>query len=230
MRWQSYENSWKLPKVSNNNTYTETARRVCRRAVVVPSRLLFESLNGFCVLDNLDVVGLGCTAWYELEVGILAEVLELLAWCPADVDFLDVGSGEVLCGDGSFAGQFNVEGSEVAQPYLVACKQLLTHTSHCIGQDTFYGTFREGAVVVCNVLTEIIKTEHFVNLRSAIGLGLGNVGLLSSGLCAHNCNTVVNHSGTDPLPNPCLRREWGLALLCGAAMTFSLCSKVSSRP
>lgn len=34
----------------------------------------------------------------------------------------------------------------------------------------------------------------------------------------------------DPLPNPCLRREWGLALLCGAAMTFSLCSKVSSRP
>ena len=34
----------------------------------------------------------------------------------------------------------------------------------------------------------------------------------------------------DPLPNPCLRREWGPALLCGAAMTFSLCSKVSSRP
>ena len=154
---------------------------------------LFKSLNSVLVADYLDGIALSLAAGNELEGGFAAEVLELLARCPADVDALDVVGGEVVGGLGSLGGEFYMEVSEVAQLHLVACEELFLQTGDGVGQDALDGTLGEGRVVVCDVLTELVEAEDFVNLRGSIGLGLGNVSLLRSGLGAHNAKRVVNH-------------------------------------
>jgi hypothetical protein len=55
------------------------------------------------------------------------------------------------------------------------------------------GALREGRVVVGDVLAEIVEREFLVNLRRAVGLGLGDVLFLRAGLCADDHDTVVNH-------------------------------------
>ena len=84
--------------------------------------------------------------------------------------------------------EFYMEVAKFAQTHLVAAEQLFADAGHGIGQDALHGALREGTVVVCDVLTEVVKAEAFVHLCSSIGLRLGDVSLLSSGLCSHDCD------------------------------------------
>ena len=154
---------------------------------------LFKSLNSVLVADYLDGIALSLAAGNELEGGFAAEVLELLARCPADVDALDVVGGEVVGGLRASGGKFYMEVAEVAQLHLVAGKHHLAQTCHSIGQDALDCTLGEWRVVVGDVLTELVETEYFVNLSGSVGLRLSDVGLLRSRLGAHNANRVVNH-------------------------------------
>ena len=47
--------------------------------------------------------------------------------------------------------------------------------------------------MVGHVLAKLVEVEVVVNLCGSVGLGLRDVGLLRSGLGAHNHNAVVNH-------------------------------------
>ena len=158
------------------------------------ARDLLKSLNSVLVADYLDGVGLRLARWNELEGGFAAQVLELLTGRPADVHGLDVCGGEVVSRLGGVAAELVVEGAERAEVDAVAGKQLLAKASHRVGQDALDGTLREGRVVVGDVLTELVERQLLVNLRCAIGLGVGDVGLLGARLAAGNVDTVVNHS------------------------------------
>ena len=171
------------------------------------ARDLLETMNCVGVLDNLDGVGLLAALGNEVELGLVAKILESFARTPSRIHFLDVCSGEIFGGDSAFSLEFDVEVAQVTEFHLVASEELLANTCHGIGQDALDTTLGEGAVVVGDVLTEIIEREDFVNLSGSVGLGLGDVGFQGSGLRAHNCDTVINHSCKDPLPNPCLHRE-----------------------
>ena len=155
--------------------------------------LLLQPLNRFLVADDFDGVGLSCATWDELEGGVAAEVLEALAHRPAGVDLKDVVGGELLGGDGSLGLEFDVEASEVAEANGVACEKLLAEAVHRVGQNALHGTLGEGRVVVGDVLAEVVEGEAFVNLRGAVGLRLGDLRLLRSGLSAHDANGIVNH-------------------------------------
>ena len=156
-------------------------------------RGLFEPLNRFLIPDYLDGVGLSLAGRYEVELGFGTEVLELQTGRPAHVDFLNLLRVELVGGVGTFGGKFYVEAAEVAQHDLVSGEHHLAKTSDGIGQNTLHGTLGEGAVVVGNVLAESVEVENLMNLGGSVGLGLGDVGLLCSGLSAHNHNGIVNH-------------------------------------
>ena len=130
----------------------------------------------------------------QLELSVFAEVLKALTGTPADVYGLDVCGGEVVSRLGGVAAELVVEGAERAEVDAVAGKQLLAKASHRVGQDALDGTLREGRVVLGDVLTELVERQLLVNLRCAIGLGVGDVGLLSARLAAGNVDTVVNHN------------------------------------
>ncbi len=109
----------------------------------------------------------------QLELSVFAEVLKALTGTPADVYGLDVCGGEVVSRLGGVAAELVVEGAERAEVDAVV---------------------REGRVVLGDVLTELVERQLLVNLRCAIGLGVGDVGLLSARLAAGNVDTVVNHN------------------------------------
>ena len=155
---------------------------------------LLETLNGFGVLDDLDVVHLSGAAGDEVELGFAAEVLEAFARNPGGLHLEDVQGAEILGGNGSFGLELDVECAEVAEVHLVACEELFADASHGVGQHALDTALREGGVVVGDVLAEVVEGEDFVNLCGSVGLGLGDVGLFRSGLGAHNCDTVINHS------------------------------------
>ena len=154
---------------------------------------LLQTLNSVLVADYLDGVGLRLAAGNQLELSVFAEVLKALTGTPADVYGLDVCGGEVVSRLGGVAAELVVEGAERAEVDAVAGKQLLAKASHRVGQDALDGTLRERRVVFGDVLTELVERQLLVNLRCAIGLGVGDVGLLRSRLGAGNVDTVVNH-------------------------------------
>jgi len=158
---------------------------------------LLQTLNSVLVADYLDGVGLRLAAGNQLELCLVAEVLEFLAGRPADIHSLDVAGVEVVSGLGGVAGKFAMEFAEVAQAHLVACEQEFLETRHGIGQDASDGTFGEWAVVLCDVVAELVERELLVHLGHAIGFGAASlcadVGFLGAGLCAHDGNGVVNH-------------------------------------
>ena len=160
--------------------------------------LLLQAVNGIRVLDNLDSVDLLAALGNEVEIGLAAKILESFARTPSRIHFLDVSSGEIFGGDSAFGLEFYVEISEVTEFYLVASEELLADTCHGIGQNALDTTLGEGAVVVGDVLTEIIEREDFVNLSASVSLGFGDVGFQGSGLRAHNGNRIVDH--IRPLP------------------------------
>ena len=75
---------------------------------------LFHPLDGFLVLDFLGRFGLSGAGGHKLEGGILSEVLEVLAWEPADVDGQDVVGREVFGEDSTFGLEFGIEAPEVS--------------------------------------------------------------------------------------------------------------------
>ena len=133
--------------------------------------LLLQSLNGLFVPDHFDGVGLCLTAGHELELGFIAEVLEVGARRPTNIDFLDFRSVELVGGVGTFASEFHTEIPEVAQLDGVAVEHLLAEAMDGIGEHAFDGTLGEGRVVVGDVLAEIVEIEFVVNLSGSVGFG-----------------------------------------------------------
>lgn len=159
---------------------------------------LLKSVDGFLVLDFLDGFGLCLLAGDEAEGGVVAEVAEVLAGCPADVDGLDVGCGEGVGGCCALGGQFVVEGAEFAQVDLVAEQELFAQAIDGLGEHGGDVGAVVGAAVVGDVLGEAVEVEVLVDLCSAVGFGLGDVCLLRTGLRTHDNDAVVNHKS--PLP------------------------------
>ena len=96
---------------------------------------LLQPLNRVFVLDDLDGVGLCEAGRNELEGGLAAEVLELLAGFPADVDLLDVLGGELIDGASAFCLKFAVERAEVAELHLLALEHHLAEAGNGVGVD-----------------------------------------------------------------------------------------------
>jgi len=158
---------------------------------------LFQTLNSVCVLDDLDGVVLHLAAGNELELGLVAEVAEVLARIPADVHGLDVRCTEFLSGVCALAAKFHTEAAEFAEADNVAGEELLTKTADHVGNDAADGTLGERRVVVGHVLDELVVGELGVSLCGTISLGAAglcaNVGLLCAGLRAHDTDGIVNH-------------------------------------
>ena len=154
---------------------------------------LLQSLNRFLVLDDIDGVGLCGAAGDEVELCFVAEVLELLAGRPADVDLLDVGGAEVLGLLLSLGGEFDMEVAQFAEFHLVAGEQLFAQAIDGLRDDGGDVGSVVGAAVAGDVLCELVEVEHFMNLCGAVGLGFGDVLLLRSGSRGHDANAVVNH-------------------------------------
>ena len=97
--------------------------------------LLLQPLNRVLVLDDLDGVGLLEAAWHELEGGLAAEVLELLAGFPSDVDLLDVLGGELIDGASALCLKLAVERAEVSELHLLALEHHLAEAGYGVGED-----------------------------------------------------------------------------------------------
>ena len=154
---------------------------------------LLQSLNGLFVLDDVDGVGLCGAAGHELELCVLAEALEGLAGRPADVDVLDAGGVEVLGLLLAFGGEFDVEAAEFSERHLVAGEHHLAEAIDGLGDDGGDVGAVVGAAVAGDVFSELAEVEFLVDLRSAVGLGFGDVLLLRSGRGGHDANAVGNH-------------------------------------
>ena len=158
---------------------------------------LLEPLNSVRVLDDLDGIALHLATGNKLELGIFAEVLEVLAGGPADIHGLDVGCAEVLGGLCAFAAEFYAEASEFTQIDDIAGEELLAEATNHVGKDATDGALGEGGVVVGHVLDELVVGQLGVGLCGTVSLGTArlcaDVGLLDAWLRAHNANTVVNH-------------------------------------
>ena len=177
-------------------------------------------MNRLFVLDFLHGIGLCLAGGDEVEGCLLTEVFEVIAGTPAHVDGLDVLCGEYVGGDGSLRGEFGVEAAQRAEAHLVAAKQKLADTAGRVFEDTLDGARGERAVVFGDVLHELVEVEHLAHLCGAVGLRLGDVLFLCSGLGAHDGDSVVNHSFLDPLPNPlplgrgnCFAGSWAVWLV-----------------
>jgi len=158
---------------------------------------LLEPLNSVRVLDDLDGIALHLATGNELELGVFAEVLEVLAGRPADVHGLDVGSAELFGGLCAFAAELDAEASEFTETDDIAGQELLAEATDHVGENTTDGALGERGVVVGHVLYELVVGELGVSLCGTISLGAAglcaDVGLLCAWLRAHNANTVVNH-------------------------------------
>ena len=156
-------------------------------------------MNRIRILDDLDGVGLLLALGHELEGGVVAEVPEVLAGTPADVDGLDVLGGEVVCGDGAFGLEFGMERAEFSEGDLVACEHHFAEAVDGLSEDGCHVASVVGASVVGDVLGELVEVEALVDLADAVSLRLGDVSLECAGLGAHDGDRVLNHSG--PLPS-----------------------------
>ena len=141
---------------------------------------LLKTLDGLLIPDHLDGVGLCLAGRYEVELGFGTEVLELLTWRPAHVDFLDLLRVELVGGVGTFGGKFYMEAAEIAQHDLVPGQHHLAKTSDGVGENTLHGTLGEGRVVVGDVLAEVVHVEDLVHLRGSIRFRFLNVRLFST--------------------------------------------------
>ena len=157
------------------------------------SRALFEPLNRVLVLDDLDCALLCSAGGYELEGGFVAEVLEVLAGCPADVHLLDVGGGEGIGRLGAFGVELHVEAAELPEVDLVAKEHLFAQAVDGFGEHGCDVGTVVGAAVVGDVFGELVDAEDFVYLSGAVGLGLGDVLLLRTRSGGHDDDTVVDH-------------------------------------
>ena len=158
---------------------------------------LLQALNRVGVLDDLDGVALHLAAGNELELGLVAEVAEVLARIPADVHGLDVACAEFLSRFCAFAAKFHTETAEFTEADNVASEELFAETTDHVGDDAADGTLGKRRVVVGHVLDELVVSEFGVSLCGTVSLGAAglcaNVGLLCAGLRAHDANRVVDH-------------------------------------
>ena len=157
------------------------------------SSLLVKTLNGVGVLDYLDGILLLGALGYKLELGIVEQVLEGLARSPADIDLLDVVSSKIVGCYCSLSLEARLEVAKVAKFNTMTFEHQFPKATYCHSQDTNDVTLAIDAAVVGDVLGELVYVNNFAALSHAISLGLGNVRLECSGLCAHDCNTVINH-------------------------------------
>ena len=161
---------------------------------------LLQSLNGFLVLDDLDLLCLCGATGHELEGGFLTDVLEVLARLPADIDLLDVAGAEILGGSCAFGLEAGLEIAECAELYALAGKHHLSQTIYGDGEQTDDVALAIHAAVILDVLGKFVDVDDLAALGDAVGLRFGNLRLLGSGLGAHDGNTVVNHSNYRPSP------------------------------
>jgi len=154
---------------------------------------LFQALNGVLILDDLYCALLACAGGDELELCLVAEVLEPLAGNPFHIDLLDVGGGEGIGGLGSLGVEFGVEASEFSEVDFLAFENQLMETIDGLGDDGSDVCAVVGAAVVGDVLGELLEVEDLAHLRGGISLGFGDVFLLGAGLGTHDDDTVVNH-------------------------------------
>ena len=151
-------------------------------------------MDGFLVLDFLDGFGLSLAGGHELEGGFAAEVLELLAGIPADIDGLDVGGGEGVGSCCALALDASLEVAEVAEADALAFEQEFAQAADSEGEQADDVALLIDAAVVGDVLGEGVDVNALLGLNHAVSLGFYDVGLLGAGLGAHDRDTVVNHN------------------------------------
>ena len=132
-----------------------------------------------------------------LELSIAAQVLEAAAVGEVDVELLDVAGGELVLGLGTGGADAGGEGAEVSEVDLVALDEHLADALAHLYDDAYDGALGENAVVLGDVLGELIYVDVAGELKHCVGL-LGLVGLL--GVCAHTY-AVLNlfHGSVRPL-------------------------------
>ena len=158
---------------------------------------LLQTLNSIRVLDDFDGVALHLAAGNKLELGLVAEVAEVLAGIPADVHGLDVACAEFLGGVCAFATKFHTETAKFAKADDVAGQELFAEATNHVGDDAADGAFGKRGVVIRHVLDELVVGEFGVSLSGTISLGAAglcaDVGLLRAGLRAHDTDGIVDH-------------------------------------
>ena len=154
----------------------------------------FKSLNGFSVLDDIDVLLLRPSAGHELEGGFVAKVTEGLAGSPADIDCLDVADGEVFGILGTLSLETGLEVAQFAQADTLSLEYEFAQTAYRHGEETHDVALRIHAAVTGYVLGKLVDVDALIDLSHAISLGFDDLSLGSSGTGAEDCNTVVNHS------------------------------------
>jgi len=103
-----------------------------------------------------------------LELGLVAEVLELLGWSPLGRDLLDVLGGEVLEGAGTNALERDVELTEFAKLDCVAGEEVLLDTRNSDGEDTDDVALGVDTAMGYDVLSERVDVEHSLCLSMSI--------------------------------------------------------------
>jgi len=136
----------------------------------------------------LEGCGLGLARGGLLEFRVAAQVLEALAGQVVDVHVLDVLGGEGVLGEGSLTGDAGGEGAEGTEDDLVALQDELTHAYAELCEDADDGALGEHAVVVGDVVGELLGAHEACELQVAVGLA----GLFGVSGVLHHCDTVLD--------------------------------------
>ena len=144
--------------------------------------------SGLAFVLSLEGSGLGLARGGLLELGIAAEVLEGLAGVVVHAHRLDVLGRELLLRLGAFGGDGGSEGADFTQVHLIALQDQFAHAHAQLREDADDGALGEHAVVLGDVLGELVDVDDAGELQVGISL-LSLFGLHGVG---HHGRTVLN--------------------------------------
>ena len=120
---------------------------------------------GLALLDGFEHGSLSAAASHEVELGVVEQVLELLARLPLNLHLGDVLRRKLVGSLCTLGAEQHEEVTQVAQTDLLAFEQHLSHAVHCHVEDGADVSSRIHTAVRSDVLGKLLDGHHIGVLR-----------------------------------------------------------------